>query len=498
MPRLALFFLLSILSAACLAGAYARADSPLEERTELFLIFRNEKPAGYSRTTLSPLESADEEAAPAWSIHSEIHLHFNLGDKSVETVQTTTEIINENLRLLSATGTVQVGDDTYGLEAYTVKKSLFVTARYGGDELRSEVAYPLGSVPLSAVPLLLAGMDLQKPPKRLFKVLNSDLTRMYISDLAVAAAGTSTMEIDGEKIKVTMMHARIDDAEYIFKIDKKGNVYEAAMPAVGIIQRRISEEDLAAVSEWLDLDFTRAAYFMPAKIIENPAVLEWLELDLEWKDVDPKGLMLKSNNQRVLKSAYKNNIARVQLRISFRSTETVRRKRLSRAQLRKYLESDDKIETTNADIVRAARRAAEDAEDPLDEAVRIAQWIHNNIFPDPAAWLNDHKATTTLKTRRGMNKHAAILFAAMARSRDIPTRICAGKIYSMGLFVTHFWNEIYVDGRWLTIDATAVNPAAPPPLRIKLAHADNTHEATAIADSVIKSLFIQVRDFATR
>jgi hypothetical protein len=94
-----------------------------------------------------------------------------------------------------------------------------------------------------------------------------------------------------------------------------------------------------------------------------------------------------------------------------------------------------------------------------------------------------------------MNKHAAILFAAMARSQGVPARICAGKIYSMGLFVTHFWNEVYIDGRWLTIDATAENPAVPAPLRIKLAHAANTDRATAIADSIKDTLFIQVRSY---
>jgi transglutaminase-like putative cysteine protease len=50
----------------------------------------------------------------------------------------------------------------------------------------------------------------------------------------------------------------------------------------------------------------------------------------------------------------------------------------------------------------------------------------------------------------------ALLFAAFARTLDIPTRVVNGIVYSPRFqgFLYHTWNESHVDGRWLAIDAT--------------------------------------------
>ena len=50
----------------------------------------------------------------------------------------------------------------------------------------------------------------------------------------------------------------------------------------------------------------------------------------------------------------------------------------------------------------------------------------------------------------------AVLLAAMARSRGIPARVAMGLVYMEGRqsLGYHMWNEVYVGGRWIGLDAT--------------------------------------------
>ncbi|MCI5160128.1 MAG: transglutaminase domain-containing protein [Candidatus Electrothrix sp. AUS1_2] len=63
-------------------------------------------------------------------------------------------------------------------------------------------------------------------------------------------------------------------------------------------------------------------------------------------------------------------------------------------------------------------------------------------------------ALTTLKSGKGdCNEHAA-LFAGLARSLDIPAAIAAGVTLQHDAFYYHAWNEVCLDGRWVSVDTT--------------------------------------------
>jgi len=58
-----------------------------------------------------------------------------------------------------------------------------------------------------------------------------------------------------------------------------------------------------------------------------------------------------------------------------------------------------------------------------------------------------------IKSKRGVCRDYGILFAALARSAGIPSRIAAGLLYTDGAFYYHVWTECYV-GEWVPFDAT--------------------------------------------
>lgn len=56
------------------------------------------------------------------------------------------------------------------------------------------------------------------------------------------------------------------------------------------------------------------------------------------------------------------------------------------------------------------------------------------------------------KEGKGICYDYSALFAAMLRSEKIPTKLIMG--YQKNSTVYHAWNEVYIEGKWLTVDTT--------------------------------------------
>ncbi|MCI5125811.1 MAG: transglutaminase domain-containing protein [Candidatus Electrothrix sp. AR5] len=110
------------------------------------------------------------------------------------------------------------------------------------------------------------------------------------------------------------------------------------------------------------------------------------------------------------------------------------------------------VQSDNPDITEKAKEVVGDVADPVRQVALLAAWVYKNIEKRPVIGLPD--ALTTLKSGRGdCNEHAA-LFAALARSLNIPTVIAAGVTLHNDAFYYHAWNEACLDGQWISLDTT--------------------------------------------
>lgn len=65
-------------------------------------------------------------------------------------------------------------------------------------------------------------------------------------------------------------------------------------------------------------------------------------------------------------------------------------------------------------------------------------------------------ATDVIRSRQGDCTEHAVLLAALCRARGIPTRVSTGLVYvsRQQSFGYHMWNEVWIDGQWIPMDAT--------------------------------------------
>lgn len=117
-----------------------------------------------------------------------------------------------------------------------------------------------------------------------------------------------------------------------------------------------------------------------------------------------------------------------------------------------YLGSDHVVNSDNSEIAKKAKEIIGRERSALKAARLIHDWVYKNI---DKKLIDTVSALDTLKSGEGECQAHSNLFAALARSAGIPTRVISGLVYSKDFegFMYHAWNEFYA-GEWIAIDAT--------------------------------------------
>lgn len=117
-----------------------------------------------------------------------------------------------------------------------------------------------------------------------------------------------------------------------------------------------------------------------------------------------------------------------------------------------HLRASPYIQAGAPEIVAQSQTIIDGENDDLIKAQALADWVFSHLEKRPVIGIPD--ALTTLKAGIGdCNEHAS-LFAALSRAAGIPTKIAVGVVYHKEAFYYHAWNEVCVNGRWLSLDTT--------------------------------------------
>jgi len=141
------------------------------------------------------------------------------------------------------------------------------------------------------------------------------------------------------------------------------------------------------------------------------------------------------------------------------------------AALTYYLSPTSVMQSDNSEIKQLAAQITRGITNSYDKAMAVHDWLCNNIYYDYDAYYGrtaygDSSALGVLKSKKSVCEGYANLNAALLRASGIPAKKISG--YALGLSTSgvwptgmnpnndsnHAWNEAYVDGRWIIIDAT--------------------------------------------
>jgi transglutaminase-like putative cysteine protease len=120
-----------------------------------------------------------------------------------------------------------------------------------------------------------------------------------------------------------------------------------------------------------------------------------------------------------------------------------------------YLRSNPLIASADPMVSFMARKAVAGSRDPWIKAKNIEHYVAKNIKHKNFK-IGFAAADEVARNMEGDCTEHGVLVAAMCRAEKVPARVVVGLIYvaDLGGFGFHMWNEVYVNRRWVAIDAT--------------------------------------------
>ena len=118
-----------------------------------------------------------------------------------------------------------------------------------------------------------------------------------------------------------------------------------------------------------------------------------------------------------------------------------------------YLHPSATVESADPTTRTTARTIVAEAPDALARIQRLVSWIQDNVDQSP---VDVFSSSAVLQGRKAECQGLTWLYAAFARSLEIPTRVVNGLVYSKELegFLYHAWAESRVGSGWLPVDPT--------------------------------------------
>jgi transglutaminase-like putative cysteine protease len=113
------------------------------------------------------------------------------------------------------------------------------------------------------------------------------------------------------------------------------------------------------------------------------------------------------------------------------------------------------VQSDHPRIRAIANSVAGTVHDPWLAAQLLEQHVHSRLGKADFTQVFSGAAEAAERREGDCSEHA-VLLAAVCRARGIPARVAIGLLYSaqQQSFLYHMWNEVWVNGRWIPLDAT--------------------------------------------
>ncbi len=120
-----------------------------------------------------------------------------------------------------------------------------------------------------------------------------------------------------------------------------------------------------------------------------------------------------------------------------------------------YLRPNPLINSEDPQVVKLSKQAVGTKTDPWERSEAIQDWVFQNMKSKNFAIAFAPAAEVARDLAGDCTEHS-VLTTALCRAAGIPARCAIGLVYAqpLGGFGPHMWTEVFVNGRWVALDAT--------------------------------------------
>lgn len=454
------------------------------------------KRVGYGRTAIRPLTENHPGAPgePLVRIEALSHMTFQRAGQEVKVEVQIASTETAGGRLLDMSVTMAQGSMLIQQTRGQVRGDhLELTTTTQGKTVTTAIPWAADVGGLLAGEQSLWRSPMQPGQRRTIRAMVPGINQVGTSEMA--AGSYEAVEILGRtyrllRIDVTTTFADGQSYHSTLWVDRHGDILRKREEAMNLESFRVPKEVALAESDQAPFDLVLGMSVPLDRRLPHPHQTKRLRYLLTLDGGDPATVFPSGDSQRV--EALGSHTAVV-------TVYAVRPDQPGNPQAPRDPPSDEDrqannlIQSDDPTIVTLAKRAAGSQRDPWQMAVALErfarQYITSTDYSQAFA-----TAAQVAQTRTGDCTEHAVLLAALARASGIPARVAVGLVYTeqtggpaLGY---HMWNELYLNGRWVPMDATLGQGG------IGAAHLKLSHSSLAAASAF--SSFLPVAQVAGR
>jgi len=313
----------------------------------------------------------------------------------------------------------------------------------GGEEI--PFTFPISENLLLGGDMGFAAMEMPRlEPGQVAYVETFDPTTMSIGKAKLECTGKETLLVMGADTECFVMEMSIGGMKSKAWVTAEDEVVQASTP-FGFTMRKISPDE--AFSQLKDNEDSADFMKTMAVIPNTPISRDLSMLKLKFSGISEENYPLVNSAQTRDGDIYtiRKLEAPQQLDDPFTGLED--------AEKNEALSGDAFVQVGHEKILAKAKEIVGEEKDVWKQSILLYNWLYGNI--EKTMVISLPSALDVLEHMKGDCNEHTILYAALARSVGIPTRIAIGLVWSEELngFGYHAWPEVYY-GQWRALDPT--------------------------------------------
>ena len=467
-----------------LLGAVSSTTLAAANPEDWYALYIGGNKVGYLRVGATPLKHQGENYV---RVNYEMVLKFQRENDAISITQRYGTIETPEGAVLKLDSRALTGTGKDEMRAYgdVVDGKMDFAFEVGGKTSHKEIAWADDVRGPYGAELSLERNPLKPGETRSVKIFIPQLNEICVDEMT--AKEKEEVVIGGRKenlLRVEVKGKKLDGKaqtllDQTIWVDDKGKIGKSFTDTFGgFTSVRTTKAFATAPSSGKPFDFNKQTLIKVAKKLPDQDRLNAVVYRFRMRDGKPTELFPSDARQTVTKDADEHSATIAVRAIGPNDGETGPEKPGA-----EYLRANPMIDSDDPIVIGRAREATANAKTPWEKATAIEDWVFKHI-EDKNFKTAFAPATEVARTLSGDCTEHAVLVAAMCRASKVPARIATGLIYAepKGGFGFHMWNEVYVNRRWVPIDA-AFGQSSVDPTHIKLS--DSSLEGVSPFDGLI-------------
>lgn len=376
--------------------------------------------------------------------------------------------VNEDLSLRSFQFSYEASGQSLSVLVNVEKDGLHITTK-SEQNTSEKVAPHTGPVyHTDMLHLIIAKQGLEVDKQLSLPVFEAMTMSLGNARIKVLAEEEITLP-DGTKADTFKVETDLKGFKSTSWINKKGDIFKEESTVVGITATAVRETkeqamDMSFVSGEVqnqkkpEIDLVKASRITVDHPIPDPKSVKHMVIKLIGAE---KGDIVIDGTYQSLQSEEGDRLTLDIRQLDYKklaeksaNTPEAAPYTIQDASLQSFLADDSLIQSNDPQIRQKAMEIVREqkAANRWEASRAIGDWLYGNIKKEMRVTIPS--AVEVLSSMKGDCNEHSTLFAALARSIGIPTKICAGIVYHNDGFYYHAWNEVFVEGQWYPIDAT--------------------------------------------